>query len=51
MKGYDGDPGTTDRAVDWFPMTGTGKIQKFRIRQAKIELCGLRAAAMPRQPE
>ncbi len=29
------------RLVDEFPMTVTGKIQKFRIRQAEIELLGL----------
>jgi fatty-acyl-CoA synthase len=29
------------RLVDEFPMTVTGKIQKFRIRQAEIELRGL----------
>jgi fatty-acyl-CoA synthase len=34
------------RLVDEFPMTVTGKIQKFRIRQAEIELRGLSAMAM-----
>jgi fatty-acyl-CoA synthase len=34
------------RLVDEFPMTVTGKIQKFRIRQAEIELRGLSATAM-----
>jgi fatty-acyl-CoA synthase len=29
------------RLIDEFPMTVTGKIQKFRIRQAEIELRGL----------
>jgi len=29
------------RLVDEFPMTVTGKVQKFRIRQAEIELRGL----------
>lgn len=33
------------RMVDAFPMTVTGKIQKFRIRAAEIELRGLSAAA------
>jgi fatty-acyl-CoA synthase len=33
------------RLVDEFPMTVTGKIQKFRIRQAEIELRGLGAVA------
>ena len=33
------------RMVDGFPMTVTGKIQKFRIRAAEIELRGLSAAA------
>jgi len=29
------------RLVDEFPMTVTGKIQKFRIRQIEIDLRGL----------
>ena len=29
------------RIVDSFPMTVTGKIQKFRIRQTEIEALGL----------
>ncbi len=29
------------RPVDAFPMTVTGKIQKFRIREQEIELRGL----------
>jgi fatty-acyl-CoA synthase len=33
------------RMVDAFPMTVTGKIQKFRIRATEIELRGLSAAA------
>jgi len=33
------------RLVEEFPMTVTGKIQKFRIRQAEIELRGLREVA------
>jgi len=33
------------RLVEEFPMTVTGKIQKFRIRAAEIELRGLREAA------
>jgi fatty-acyl-CoA synthase len=33
------------RFVDTFPMTVTGKIQKFRLRQMAIELLGLHAAA------
>ncbi len=33
------------RLVDEFPMTVTGKIQKFRIRQAEIERLGLDDAA------
>jgi fatty-acyl-CoA synthase len=31
--------------VDSFPMTVTGKVQKFRMREAAIEELGLRAAA------
>jgi fatty-acyl-CoA synthase len=31
--------------VDAFPMTVTGKIQKFRMREAAVEELGLRAAA------
>jgi len=33
------------RFVDAFPMTVTGKVQKFRIREQEIEALGLRAAA------
>lgn len=33
------------RFVDAFPMTVTGKIQKFRIREMEIEALGLQAAA------
>ena len=33
------------RLVDEFPMTVTGKIQKYRIREAEIELRGLGAIA------
>jgi len=33
------------RFVDSFPMTVTGKVQKFRIREQEIEALGLRAAA------
>ena len=33
------------RFVDEFPMTVTGKVQKFVIRQKEIELRGLEAAA------
>ena len=33
------------RFVDEFPMTVTGKIQKFKIRQAEIERLGLQEAA------
>jgi fatty-acyl-CoA synthase len=33
------------RFVETFPMTVTGKIQKYRIREAEIERLGLRAAA------
>ena len=29
------------RIVDTFPMTVTGKMQKFRIRQMEIEALGL----------
>ena len=29
------------RIVDSFPMTVTGKVQKFRIRQMEIEALGL----------
>jgi fatty-acyl-CoA synthase len=31
--------------VDRFPMTVTGKIQKFRLREMAVELLGLQAAA------
>jgi fatty-acyl-CoA synthase len=33
------------RFVETFPMTVTGKIQKYRLRQMAIELLGLQAAA------
>jgi fatty-acyl-CoA synthase len=33
------------RFVDAFPMTVTGKVQKFRIREQEIEALGLRQAA------
>jgi fatty-acyl-CoA synthase len=33
------------RLVAEFPMTVTGKVQKFRIREAEIELRGLREIA------
>jgi len=33
------------KIVDQFPMTVTGKVQKFRIRQAMIEELGLQASA------
>jgi fatty-acyl-CoA synthase len=33
------------RFVDTFPMTVTGKIQKFRLREMAVELLGLHAAA------
>jgi fatty-acyl-CoA synthase len=33
------------RFVDAFPMTVTGKVQKFRIREQEIEALGLQAAA------
>jgi fatty-acyl-CoA synthase len=33
------------RFVDAFPMTVTGKVQKFRIRESEIEALGLQAAA------
>jgi fatty-acyl-CoA synthase len=32
------------RFVDAFPMTVTGKVQKFLIRQTMVEELGLRAA-------
>jgi fatty-acyl-CoA synthase len=32
------------RFVDSFPMTVTGKIQKFKIRQEEIERLGLQSA-------
>jgi fatty-acyl-CoA synthase len=31
--------------VDGFPMTVTGKVQKFKMREASIERFGLQAAA------
>jgi fatty-acyl-CoA synthase len=33
------------RFVDEFPMTVTGKLQKFRIRESEIEARGLRSQA------
>jgi fatty-acyl-CoA synthase len=33
------------RFVEMFPMTVTGKIQKYRLRQMAVELLGLQAAA------
>ena len=33
------------RFVDTFPMTVTGKIQKYRLRQMAVELLGLQSAA------
>ena len=33
------------RVVETFPMTVTGKIQKFRLRQMAIELLDLHSAA------
>ena len=33
------------RFVDEFPMTVTGKIQKFRIREFEIDARGLQSAA------
>jgi len=33
------------RFVDAFPMTVTGKVQKFRIREQEIEARGLQTAA------
>jgi fatty-acyl-CoA synthase len=33
------------KLVDGFPMTVTGKIQKFRMREAAVEELGLSAAA------
>ena len=36
------------RFVDGFPLTATGKVQKFRMREEEIRLRGLeRAAATP----
>ena len=34
--------------VDEFPMTVTGKVQKFKMRDASIEQLGLEAAAAVR---
>ncbi len=31
--------------ADEFPMTVTGKVQKYKMREASIELLGLQAAA------
>jgi len=33
------------RLVDAFPMTVTGKVQKYRLREMAVELLGLRSAA------
>jgi fatty-acyl-CoA synthase len=33
------------RVVDAFPLTVTGKVQKFRMREHEIEALGLQAAA------
>jgi fatty-acyl-CoA synthase len=33
------------RLVETFPMTVTGKIQKYRLRQMAVELLGLETAA------
>jgi fatty-acyl-CoA synthase len=33
------------RFVETFPMTVTGKIQKFKLREMAVELLGLHAAA------
>ena len=33
------------KLVDEFPMTVTGKVQKFKMRDTSIEELGLRAAA------
>ena len=33
------------RFVDEFPMTVTGKVQKFKLRETAIEELGLHAAA------
>jgi fatty-acyl-CoA synthase len=33
------------KVVDAFPMTVTGKVQKFRMREQAIDELGLRAAA------
>ena len=36
------------KLVDGFPMTVTGKIQKFKMRESSIEELGLQAAAATR---
>jgi fatty-acyl-CoA synthase len=36
------------RFVDSYPMTVSGKVQEFRIRQLEIEMRGLQAAAQIR---
>jgi fatty-acyl-CoA synthase len=36
------------RFVDSYPMTISGKVQKFRIRQIEIEMRGLQQAAQIR---
>ncbi len=33
------------RFVEAFPMTMTGKVQKFRLREMAVELLGLQAEA------
>jgi fatty-acyl-CoA synthase len=33
------------RIVDAFPMTVTGKVQKYRLREMAVELLGLQSAA------
>jgi fatty-acyl-CoA synthase len=36
------------RFVESFPMTVTGKVQKYRLREMAVELLGLQAAAAER---
>ena len=36
--------------VDEFPMTVTGKVQKFKMRQASLARLGLEASARPGRP-
>jgi fatty-acyl-CoA synthase len=33
------------RVVDGFPLTVTGKVQKYRMREQEIETLGLQSAA------